>query len=206
MKLTRDQVQQHKDKIQEPIVLREQITSLQNLLAVKDNEILALKNELNEKNAYLSQKDSQINSLSSQSSYSIAEKDKEVVQFKTQKDNEMVQLKAEKDKEITELKAEIEIYKNSALNIQKELGQKDFIIEFMSKNIDELKTEKNELKAENKEIKKELIFVKSISKGHINLSEKSILISEYLEQKDSELVESKLLGESFSILEDGDHE
>jgi len=206
MKLTRDQVQQHKDKMQEPIVLREQIASLQNLLAQKENEILALRNELNQKNAYLSQKDSQINSLSSQSSYSIAEKDKEVVQFKTQKDNEMVQLKAEKDKEITELKAEIEIYKKSALYVEKELSQKDFIIEFMSKNIDELKTEKNELKAENKEIKKELIFVKSISKGHINLSEKSILISEYLEQKDSELVESKLLGESFSILEDGDHE
>lgn len=195
MKLTRDQVQQHKDKMQEPIVLREQIASLQNLLAQRDNEILALRNELNQKNVYLSQKDSQINALSNQSSYSITEKDKELVQFKTQKDNEMMQLKAE-----------IEIYKKSALHAEKELSQKDFIIEFMSKNIDELKAEKIELKEENKVIRKELVFIKSISKGNINLSEKSILISEYLEQKDSELAESKILGDSFSILEDGDHE
>ncbi len=202
MKLTRDQVQQHKDKMQEPIILREQIISLQNLLAQKDNEILALRNELNQKNTLLSQKDSQINSLSTQSSYSISQKDKEVVQFKTQKDNEMLQLKAEKDKEISELKAEIEIYKKSALHVEKEISQKDFIIEFMSKNIDELKAEKIELKEENKVIRKELVFIKSISKGNINLSEKSILISEYLEQKDSEIAESKVLGDSFFILEE----
>ena len=42
-----------------------------------------------------------------------------------------------------------------------------------------------------------------MSKGNINLSEKSVVISEYFEQKDSELVESKVLGEnSFSILEE----
>lgn len=180
MKLTQDQINLHKAKMQEPIILREQIASLQNLLAQKDNQILALKNELNQKNTYLSQKDNQLNSLSNQNSYSIVEK----------------------DKEITELKAQIEIYKNSALSIHKELSQKDFLIEFMSKNIDELKAEKSELKEENKVIKKELIFIKSISKGHINLSEKSVVISEYFEQKDSELVESKVLGDSFSILEE----
>ncbi|RTL11867.1 MAG: hypothetical protein EKK56_07970 [Flavobacteriaceae bacterium] len=202
MKLTQDQINLHKAKMQEPIILREQIASLQNLLAGKDNEILALRNELNQKNTYLSQKDSQLNSLSSQNSYSIVEKDKEIERLKVQKDNELLQFKAEKDNEITQLKAQIEIYKNSALNIQKELSQKDFLIEFMSKNIDELKAEKSELKEENKVIKKELIFIKSISKGHINLSEKSVVISEYFEQKDSELVESKVLGDSFSILEE----
>lgn len=206
MKLTRDQVQQHKDKIQEPIVLREQIASLQNLLAQKDNEILALRNELNQKNILLNQKDNQLNSLSNQNSYSIVEKDKEIERFKVQKDNELVQFKAEKDKEITQLKAQIEIHEKSTLLVQKELSQRDFIIEFMSKNIDELRVEKIELKEENKVIRKELVFVKSISKGHINLSEKSILISEYLEQKDSELIESKVLGESFSILDAGDND
>lgn len=181
MKLTQDQINLHKAKMQEPIILREQIASLQNLLASKDNEILALRNELNQKNTYLSQKDSQLNSLSNQNSYSIVEK----------------------DKEITELKAQIEIHEKSNLLVQKELSQKDFMIEFMSKNIDELKTEKSELKEENKVIKKELVFVKSMSKGNINLSEKSVVISEYFEQKDSELVESKVLGEnSFSILEE----
>lgn len=202
MKLTQDQINLHKAKMQEPIILREQIASLQNLLAQKDNQILPLKNELNQKNTYLSQKDNQLNSLNNQNSYSIVEKDKEIERLKVQKDNELLQFKAEKDKEITQLKAQIDIYKNSALNIQKELSQKDFLIEFMSKNIDELKAEKSELKEENKVIKKELIFIKSISKEHINLSEKSVVISEYFEQKDSELVESKVLGDSFSILEE----
>ncbi len=201
MKLTRDQVQQHKDKMQEPTILREQIISLQNLLAQKDNEIVALRNELNQKNTLLSQKDSQINSLSSQGSYSIAEKDKEVFQFKTQKDNEMVQLKAEKDKEITELKSEIEIYKKSALHIEKELSQKDFIIEFMSKNIDELKIEKSELKEENKVIKKELVLVKNKSS---QIDDKSLAVSEYPDHR-SELLESKVIGDSFSILEDNEY-
>lgn len=198
MKLTRDQVQQHKDKMQEPIVLREQITSLQNLLAVKDNEILALKNELNQKNVYLSQKDSQINSLSNQNSYSIVEKDKEIERLKVQRDNELLQFRSEKDREITELKAQIEIYKNSAINIQKELSQKDFIIEFMSKNIDELKVEKSELKAENKNMKKELILASS----SLHIIDKSLAVSEYPDHKNSELVESKVLGDSFSILEE----
>lgn len=177
MKLTQDQINLHKAKMQEPIILREQIASLQNLLASKDNEILVLKNELNQKNTYLSQKDSQINSLSNQNSYSIVEKDKEIM----------------------ELKAQIEIYKNSALNIQKELSQKDFIIEFMSKNIDELKTEKMELKAENKNMKKELI----LANNSFHIIDKSLAVSEYPDHKNSELIESKVLGEnSFSILEE----
>lgn len=135
----------------------------------------------------LSQKDSQINSLSTQSSYSISQKDKEVVQFKV-----------DKEKEITELKAEIEIYKKSALHVEKELSQKDFIIEFMSKNIDELKVEKSELKEENKVIKKELVLVKNKS---FQIDDKSLAVSEYPDHR-SELLESKVIGDSFSILED----
>lgn len=185
MKLTRDQVQQHKDKMQEPIILREQIISLQNLLAQKDNELVELRNELNQKNTLLSQKDSQINSLSSQSLYSIGQKDKEVVQFKV-----------DKEKEITELKAEIEIYKKSALHTEKELSQKDFIIEFMSKNILELKVEKSELKEENKIIRKELVKNRSFQ-----IDDKSLVISEYPDHR-SELAESKVLGDSFSVLEE----
>lgn len=198
MKLTQDQINLHKAKMQEPIILREQIASLQNLLAQKDNEILALKNELNQKNTYLSQKDNQLNSLSSQNSYSIVEKDKEIERLKVQKDNELLQFKAEKDKEITQLKAQIDIYKNSALNIQKELSQKDFLIEFMSKNIDELKAEKMELKAENKNMKKELI----LANNSFHIIDKSLAVSEYPDHKNSELVESKVLGDSFSILEE----
>lgn len=199
MKLTQDQINLHKAKMQEPIILREQIASLQNLLASKDHEILALRNELNQKNTYLSQKDNQLNSLSSQNSYSIVEKDKEIERLRDQKDKELLQFKAEKDKEITQLKAQIEIHEKSNLLVQKELSQKDFMIEFMSKNIDELKTEKMELKAENKNIKKELI----LANNSFHIIDKSLAVSEYPDHKNSEFIESKVLGEnSFSILEE----
>jgi chromosome segregation ATPase len=196
---------------EEVFILQNQLQNLLSETSRKDAEINNLKLELNSKNNIIIQKNNEINTVIGKQSNLFNQKAIEI---------------SSKDQEIKGLQSEISVYKNSLLSAQKELKQKDNIIELISRSVDDLRLEKQELKEDNKVLKnlasfyeeklkeKELqlsLFHKSINgldESHIDIDQildpfkgNQTIQSEYIEKS-----ESKLGGDnsSFIMMENND--
>ncbi len=91
-----------------------------------------------------------------------------------------------KNSEINSLQKELSTYKNSMTNLEKSLKQKDNLIEMVSKNVEELRLEKQELK-EDKNVLKNLL-----SSAEEKLKDKDFQLS-VLEKQSLKLEESNIL-------------
>lgn len=91
-----------------------------------------------------------------------------------------------KNSEINSLQKELSTYKNSMTNLEKSLKQKDNIIEMVSKNVEELRLEKQELR-EDKNALKNLL-----SSAEEKLKDKDFQLS-VLEKQSLKLEESNIL-------------
>ena len=90
-----------------------------------------------------------------------------------------------KNSEINSLQKELSTHKNSMTNLEKSLKQKDNIIEMVSKNVEELRLEKQELK-EDKNMLKNLL-----SSNEVKLKEKESQFS-LIQKPISEFDESNI--------------
>lgn len=118
-----------------------------------------------------------------------------------------------KNNEINSLQKEMLSYKNSMTSLEKSLKQKDNIIELVSKNVEEIRLEKQELK-EDKKILKNLLFsteeklkekefqLSLLEKSSYKLEESNKDISQFAGEHISQVedMEKSLVGDSSSFV------
>ena len=92
-----------------------------------------------------------------------------------------------KNSQINSLQNELSIYKNSSSNINQSLKQKDNMIELLTKNVEEMRLEKQELKEDKKHLKDLLASTED------KLKKKDLQLSSF-EKQSNKLNESEVLG------------